>query len=148
MTAMDDRSHNGHSPEACHEPPSGVQAQLIVTLCGRIGMAPHRAAQIFAPTRHKGVAQQVLAFCGRAGHLRAAQLALHIVDAADADGQSVLRLSKPICQIGTRQTYPAIVVVGEGELMASLPCSSVSKREISGFASSVLDRLSATRGES
>jgi arsenite methyltransferase len=124
----------------------GFQAQSV-TLCGRMGMASHRAAQIFAPTRHKGFAQQVVAFCGRAGHLRGAQLALRIVDAADADGQSVLRL---VLQTDLpnwdRRTCPAIVVVGEGELMASMP--GVSEPEISGFASSVLDRLLAARGES
>lgn len=126
----------------------GFQAQSV-TLRGRTGMPAHRAAQIVAPTRHHGVAQRVVALCGRAGHQRGAQLALRIVDAADPDGQGVLRLVLHTdLPNWDGQARPDLVVVGEGELMASMQCSSVSEPEIARFADAALDRLLAMRGKS
>jgi hypothetical protein len=83
------------------------------------------------------------------GHQRGAQLALRIVDAADPDGLSVLRLVLHTdLPNWDGQAWPDLVVIGEGKLVGSMQCSSVSEPEISRFVDATLDRLLAVRGES
>lgn len=90
-----------------------------VTLRGRAGMPAYHSLQIFAPARHRAVAEQMIALCGHAGSLRDARLALRVVDLADPQGQSVLRLvlEKDLPD-WDGETWPALAVVGEGRLLA------------------------------
>jgi hypothetical protein len=62
----------------------------------------------------------VVALCGQGAHERGAELALRIINLADPEGQSVLRLVLEEDLPGwDGETWPALAVVGEGRLIAT-----------------------------
>jgi arsenite methyltransferase len=123
----------------------GYRSQSV-TLRGSAGMPPvHRTAQVFALARHHPIARRVVALCGRAGHQRGAQLGLRIIDLADRDGQSVLRLLlETDLPLWAGETWPTLAVAGEGRLIMTWDASGTGELEASTFVDHALDRLLMT----
>jgi|GEM_PF-301577 len=92
-----------------------------VTLQGWNGASTVRSVQVFAPTQHYAFAQHLGTLCQHAGRQRNTQLSLRVVNLDDPDGQSLLRLVLEEDLLDwDDETWPALVIAGEGRLIASL----------------------------
>jgi ubiquinone/menaquinone biosynthesis C-methylase UbiE len=120
----------------------GYRAQSL-TLRGWSGMpTAHHTAQVFAPARHRAIAQEIVALCGRAGHRRGATLALRTVDLGDPASQSVLRLVlESDFPIWDGETWPSLAIVSEGRLITTWLSTDTQEIERIAFVERALDRL-------